>query len=143
MEGHLCGYDIVFVRTIFLDAVFSRHLDHCLVGLGTGVLEEDLVHADGGTDLFRQQSLWHGVRIIESMNNILCLILNCCNHLFITVTGTVYGDTCIKIQVRCPVFVIHIHILCRLCNKIKTLICLDHVFIYFFLQLLLGKSCVL
>ena len=50
MEAHLCGYDVVTVRAVFLDAVLSCHFDHGLVRLGTGVLIEDLVHADGLTE---------------------------------------------------------------------------------------------
>ena len=47
VEAHLCGDDMVLVRTVLLDTVFTGHLDHGLVGLGAGILEEDLVHADG------------------------------------------------------------------------------------------------
>ncbi len=51
VEAFLCRYDVVSVRTIVLYAVLTSHLDHSLVSLCTGVLEEDFIHADGLTNL--------------------------------------------------------------------------------------------
>ena len=42
---------MIAAGTVFLDAVFTGHFDHCFVCLGAGVLEKDFVHTDAGADL--------------------------------------------------------------------------------------------
>ena len=74
------GYDVVTVRAVFLDAVLSCHFDHGLVRLGTGVLIEDLVHADGLADFLSKQCLRDGVWIVEGMHDIVELLFCCCNN---------------------------------------------------------------
>ena len=143
VEAHLCGNDMVLVRTVLLDAVLARHLDHGLVCLGAGVLEEDLVHADRLADLLRQQRLRNGVRIVEGVHDVVHLILNGCDDLGVAAAGVVYRDACVKIEVRRAVFIIEIHALCGLCEEIKTLVGLDHVLVYFILDVLCGKSGIL
>ena len=143
VEAHLCGNDMVLVRTVLLDAVLARHLDHGLVCLSAGVLEEDLVHADRLADLLRQQRLRNGVRIVEGVHDVVHLILDGCDDLGVAAAGVVYRDACVKIEVRCAVFIIEVHALCGLCEEIKTLVGLDHVLVYFILDVLCGKSGIL
>ena len=142
VEAHGCGYDVVSLRSVFFYPIFSCHLDHRFVSFCTGVLIKDLVHTDGSTDFFCQQSLRNGVRVVKSMHDIFYLILHCCYHFFITVSGGVYSDSCIKIQIRSSVFVIHILIFCCLSQKIESLISLDHIFVYFVFDVLECESCV-
>ena len=120
-----------------LDTVFSCHLDHGFICFCTGVLVEDLIHADGCTDLLSKQSLRNRVRIVECMHDIVHLILDGCNHLRVSASGIIYSDTCIEIQIRSSVFIIHVHALGCLCQEIETLVCIDHVLAYLILDVLL------
>ena len=138
MEAHLCGHNVILVRAVFLDTVLTCHLDHCLICLSTGILEEDLIHADGRADLLSQKCLRNRIRIVEGVHNITDLILHSFNDLLITASGAVYCDTCVKIQIALTVLIIEIHILCSLCKKIETLIGLDHIFVYLVLDVLCG-----
>ena len=54
VEAHGGGDDMIAAGTVFLDAVFTGHFDHCFVCLGAGVLEKDFVHTDAGADLLGQ-----------------------------------------------------------------------------------------
>ena len=136
MEAHLCGYDVVTVRAVFLDAVLSCHFDHGLVRLGTGVLIEDLVHADGLADFLSKQCLRDGVWIVEGMHDIVELLFCCSNNFRVSVSGVVYGDACVKVKIRRSVFVVHVHPLCGFCKEIETLVGLDHVLVYFVFDVL-------
>ena len=48
------------------------------------------------------------------MHDIVYLILNCCNNLWISVTSVIYSDTCIKIKIWCTILIVNIHSLCCL-----------------------------
>ena len=87
METHFCGYDVIFMRSVFLDAVFASHLNHSFVGLGARVLEVNLVHADRSAHLLGQQGLRDSVRIVEGVHDVVHLVLNGCDHLRVAVAG--------------------------------------------------------
>ena len=142
MEAHLCCYNVIFIGTVFFNTVFTGHLDHSLIGLGTGVLVKDLVHTDGGTNLLGQQSLRNSIRIVKSVHDIFHLILNCGYNFFITVTGTVYSDTCVKIKICLSIFIVNILILGCFRQEIHTLIGFDHVFVNKSFDLVFSKACV-
>ena len=142
MEAHLCCYNVIFIGTIFFDTVFTGHLDHSLIGLGTGVLVKDLVHTDGGTNLLCQQSLRNSVGIVKGVHNIIHLIFNCRYYFFVTVTGTVYGDTCVKVKISLSVFIVDVLVLGCLRQEIHTLIGFDHVFVNKSFNLVFSKACV-
>ena len=74
------------------------------------------------------------------MHQCLCLVYHGLYHLLITASGGVYGNTCIKIQILFPFFIVDILIFCAFCQKIHSLIGLDHVFVYFFLDILKCQS---
>ena len=141
VEAHFCGYDMITVWTVFFDSIFSGHLDHGLICLCTGILEKDLVHSDGCADFFREKGLGNGVRIVEGMHQCLCLIYNRFYNFFIAASCGVYCDTSIKIQIFFSFFVVNILIFRTFCQKIHSLISLDHVFVYFFLDILKCQSC--
>ena len=141
VEAHFCSYNMVTVGTVFFDSVFSGHFDHGLICLCTGILEKDLVHSDGSADFFRKKCLWNGIRIIEGMHQCLCLVYNRFYYLLIAASCGVYCDTCIKIQIFFALLIVDILVFCTFCQKIHSLIGLDHVFIYFFLDILKCQSC--
>ena len=128
VEAHLCGYNVVFMRSVFLDTVLTRHLNHGFVGLGARVLEVDLIHADRGAHLFGQQGLRDGVRIVEGMHDVVHLVLDGGDHLRIAVAGRVDRDARVKIQIRGAVFVVKVHAFGSFRNEVETLIGFDHVF---------------
>ena len=137
MEAHLCSYDMITVWSVMLNTIFSCHLDHGFVCLCTGVLIEDLIHTDGCTHLLSQQCLRNRVRIVECMHDIIDLIFDGCNNLRVSASGIIYRDTCIEIQIRSSIFIVHVHALGCLCQEIKTLVCIDHVLAYLILDVLL------
>ena len=136
VEGFFCCYNIVFMGTVLLYSVFSRHFDHSFVCFGTGILEEDLVHIQCGAYFFRQKRLGDRIWIVEGMHDVSYLISYGCHNFFIAVSGRVYGDSCIEIQVGRSIFIIKVHALCRLSQKVETLVCLDHIFLYLVLDVL-------
>ena len=141
MESHFCSYDMITVRTIFFDSVFSCHFDHGLICLCTGILEKDLIHSDGCADLFSKKSLGNGVRIVEGMHQCLRLVYHRFYYLLIAASCGVYCDTCIKIQIFFALLIVDILVFCTFCQKIHSLIGLDHIFVYFFLDILKCQSC--
>ena len=143
MEAVLRSYDMVFLRTVFLHPVFSGHLNHSLVRLCSGVLIEDLVHADGGADFFREKSLRNRIRIVECLHQIRRLTLHSLNHSRIAVSRCVDGNARVKIKIRGSLFIVHIHAASGFRKKIKPLIGLDHIFFYFILNILRCKSRIL
>ena len=130
VEAHLRGDDVVLVRAVVLDAVFARHLDHGLVGLGARALEEDLVHADRRADFLGEQRLRDRVRIVERLHDVSALILHGLDDLLVAVAGAVDGDACVEVEVRRAVLVVHVLILRRLGEEVETLVRLDHVLLY-------------
>lgn len=143
VEAHLRRDDVVLVRTVVLDAVFARHLDHGLVGLGACALEEDLVHADGLADLLGEQRLRDRVRVVERLHDVRALILHCLDDFFVAVAGAVDGDACVEVEVRRAVLVVHVLVFRRLGEEVETLIRLDHVLLDFGLDVCGGESRVL
>ena len=134
MESHLCSYDMITVWTILFNTIFTGHFDHCLVSLCTRVLIENLVHSDCFTDLLSKQCLRDCVWIVECMHDVANLIFN--YNLRVTVSCTVYCNTSIKIKIWGFILIINVHALCCLCKEIKSLISLDHVLVYFVLNVL-------
>ena len=130
------SHDMIFIRTILLNTIFTCHLNHCLICLSSGVLKEDLVHSDRGAYLLCKQSLRNCVRIVKGMHNILYLINYGCHNFFVTVTCRIYRNSSVKIKVFLAFFIIHVLIPGRLTQKIHSLICLDHVRIYFVFNVL-------
>ena len=91
---------------------------------------------------FRQQCLRNSIRIIKGMHQSFCLLYNCLHNLLITVSGGVYSDTCIKIQVRLSLFIVDKLLLCSFCKKIKSLISFNHIFACLILYILYGQPSV-
>ena len=143
VEAFLCCYDVVAVGAVLLNAVLPGHLDHGFVGLGTGVLEEDLVHADRRADLFSQQGLGNRVGVIKCLHDVPGLIADGVYNSVVAVAEGVYGDAGVEVQVGRVVFVVHVHALCVIGNEIETLISFDHVLVYLVLDVLGAESCVL
>ena len=127
MEGLLSGDDLEVIVAVMVNAVLTSHLDHSLVGLRTGVLIDDLVHAGGLADLLGEDGLGNGVRIVEGVHDVLNLVDDSSNDLGIAVAQRVNGDTCIEVEVGNTVLVIHIDTFGSIGNKVHTLIGLDHV----------------
>ena len=127
VEGFTGGDDMILVRAVLLDAVLTCHLDHGLIGFGAGVLVEDLVHADGLADLFGEQHLRHGVRIVEGLHQGGGLVLHRLDDLFIAVADGVDGDARVEVEIRGVVLVIHIDALGVVCKEIETLVGFDHI----------------
>ena len=136
MESHLCSYDMITVRSVFFNTIFTCHFDHCFVCFCTGVLIEDLVHSDRFTDFFSKQCLWNGIWIVKGMHDVFYLIFDSSYNFRVTVSCTVYCNTSIKIKIWCSVFIVYIHAVCCLSKKIKTFISLDHVLVYFVFDVL-------
>ena len=129
---------MILVWAILFDAVLTSHLNHRLVCLGTGVLEENLVHSDGGTYLLSKQCLWDGIWIVEGMHDILCLVDHGCDYLIVAASGGVNGDSSVEVEIFFTLLVVHVLILCGLAKKIHSLVGLDHVLVYFILDILCG-----
>ena len=70
------------------------------------------------------------------MHDIVELLFCCCNNFRVSVSGVVYGDSCVKVKIRRSVFVVHVHPLCGFCKEIETLVGLDHVLVYFVFDVL-------
>jgi len=128
VEGLFCGHNIVARRSVFFHAVFPGHFDHRLVGLSSGILEKDLVHSGDFTYFFRQQRLWDRIRIIKGMHNVVHLFLHRGYDLFVAVSGAVYRDTSIEVQIGFPVFIVNVHIFRPFCDHREPLIGIDHIF---------------
>ena len=64
------------------------------------------------------------------MHDIADLIFHGLHNFLIAVSGRVHSDSCIEIKIRRSIFIIDVHSFCCLRQKIETLICLDHIFIY-------------
>ena len=141
MEAHLSSNNVISVGTVLFDTVFSRHLDHCFVSFGTGVLVKDLVHSDGGTDLLGKKCLRNGIRIVEGMHKGLCLFNDRFYNLLVTASRGVDGNACIEIKILLSLFIIEILILGTFRKKIESFISFDHVLIYFILNILSCKTC--
>ena len=140
MKAHLGSHDMVAVGAVFFDSIFSRHLDHGLVCLRTGILEIDFIHADGGADLFRQKRLRDGIRIVERMHQGLRLIHDSLHDFLVAAARRIDGDARIKIEIFFSFFIIDILILGCLRQEIKPFIGLDHIFVYFVFNILCGQS---
>ena len=76
-----------------------------------------------------QQSLGDCVGIIKGVHKILNLIHHSGHYLFIAVSGAVYSDPRVKIQIRFPFFIVNIHTFGPLRDHGKTFIGVDHIFI--------------
>ena len=142
MESHLCSHDVITVRTIFFNTVFTCHLDHGFIGFGTGILVEDLIHPDSLTNLLCEKSLRDRVRIIECMHQGFRLLYCCGYNLLVAASCRVNGDARIEIKICFTVLVVDVLILSSLCEKIESLVCLDHIFLDLVLDVLCRKSCV-
>ena len=70
------------------------------------------------------------------MHDVIHLILDCCNNLRVSAAGIVYGDSCVKVKVWCAILIIQIHALSSLSDEIETLICLNHILLYFVFDVL-------
>ena len=134
---------MILVRAVFFNAVLAGHLDHGLVGLRAGVLEEDLVHADGGADLLGQQRLGDGVGVVEGVHDVLHLVDDGCDDLLVAVAGGVHRDARVEIQVGGAVLVIDVLLPGRLRHKVEALVGLDHVLVDLVLDVLCRQSQIL
>ena len=142
MESFLCSHDVVFLRSVMIDPVFPRHLDHTLISLCPGILEEDLVHPDSFAHLLGQQRLRYRIGIVESVHNVLHLLCNRLDHPGIAVPGAVDRHAAVEIQISVALLVIEVHPLCPLCDKIVALIGLHHVLVHDALKFLCRQVCV-
>ena len=52
MESHLSSYDMIFIRAVFFNTIFTSHLNHRFVRFCTGVLIKDFIHSKSLTNLF-------------------------------------------------------------------------------------------
>ena len=140
VEGFFCRDDFVFVGAKVFNAVFTSHLDHGFVGFCTGVLEENLVHADGRANLFSQQSLRDRVRIVEGLHDVHALVDDGQDDFIVTAAGTVDGDTSVEIKVRCAVFIVDVHAFAAFSDHVEAFIRFDHVLVYFGFDFFFGQS---
>ena len=142
VEGLLSSDDVPSVGADVLDAPLTSHLDHSFVGLSTGVLIQNLVHADGLADFLGQDSLRNGVGIVEGLHDGSSLLLDGLHDLGVAVAQTVNGDTCIEVQIGLVVLIIHIDALGAVSDEVHTLIGLDHVLLDECLQFSSGQASV-
>ena len=140
VEGFFCRDDFVFVGTKMFNAVFTGHLDHRFVGFCTGVLEEDLVHADGRANLFSEQCLRNRVRIVESLHDIHALVDDGQDDFIVAAACAVDGDACVEIKVRRAVFIVDVHAFAAFSDHVEAFVRFDHVFVYFCLDIFFCKS---
>ena len=129
VEGFTGGDDMVLFRAVLFHTIFTGHLDHGFIGLGTGILIEDLVHADGRADLLGEQRLRNGVWVVEGLHQHGGLILHRLDDLLVAVADRIDRDACVEIKIRGVVLVVHVDAFGMVRQKIETLIGLDHVLV--------------
>ena len=70
------------------------------------------------------------------MHDVFYLVFYRCHYFRVTVSCAVYCNTCIKVKIWCSVLIIDIHAVCCFSKKIKALISLDHILVYFVFDVL-------
>ncbi len=138
MKRFCCRNDIIPIRTVLFNAVFSRHFDHSFICFRSAVLEEYLIHSCCGADLLRKKSLRNSIWIIERLHDLPCLFPDCLYNRLITVADRIHRNSCIKIKIRLALLIPDVHILRSFSHKIKSFISLNHVFVHFILDILRG-----
>ena len=125
-----------------INAILTSHLDHGFVGLGTGVLIDDLVHTGGLADLLGEDGLGNSVRIVEGVHDVLNLVDDSSDDLGVAVTERVDGDAGIEIEVRNAILIIDVDAFRGVSHEIHTLVGLDHVLLDLGLQFSSGHTSV-
>ena len=91
--------DMKAFRTVFFDAIFTRHFYHGFVGLGPGVLIEDFVISEQRADFLRKKGLGNQIGIVKRMDNVVQLSLNSSYDRGIPAARAVHSDSTVKVEI--------------------------------------------